>query len=109
MARTAQCCMVVTTCASRRQAQVLGRTVVKARLAACAQLEPISSIYRWEGKVCCDDEWRVTMKTTRAGYRRLEAFVRARHSYSVPQIVAVPFSAGSAAYLRWVRQSVGGA
>ena len=37
-------------------------------------------------------------------YAALEAFIRERHSYELPEIVQLPITAGSADYLRWVAE-----
>ncbi|MFI7273918.1 divalent-cation tolerance protein CutA [Streptomyces sp. NPDC049879] len=94
---------VLTTIDSRDDAEELARSAVAARLAACAQVEaPVTSVYRWQGEVRVDEEWRVTFKTTAARYAALEAHLKAEHNYSNPEIIATPVTHGSAAYLAWV-------
>lgn len=98
------CCQVTTTTDSRTAAEELARGAVEARVAACAQIVgPISSVYWWEGKVDSAEEWLVLLKTTAASYPALEAYIKAHHSYDVPEIVAAPITAGNPAYLDWVR------
>lgn len=85
-------------------AEELSRLAVGERLAACAQVGgPIRSTYRWEGEVRTDDEWLLTIKTSRANLERLVDALRAAHPYEVPEIVAVPVVGGDPAYLEWVR------
>lgn len=81
----------------------LAREVVSLRLAACANvLAPATSFYRWEGRLEEATEHPVLIKTTRERYAELEAAIRARHPYSVPEIVAWPIERGLAEYLRWL-------
>jgi periplasmic divalent cation tolerance protein len=81
----------------------LARHVVEMRLAACANvLTPVKSVYRWEGRLEEAVEHPVLMKTTRDRYDALEAAIRERHPYSVPEIVAWPLERGLPAYLDWV-------
>ena len=61
------------------------------------------SIYRWKGEIHDDQESQLVIKTTRDRFEALEAHVRANHPYEVPEIVALPIIAGSAAYLEWLR------
>lgn len=96
---------VETTVATREQALALARALVTGRLAACAQVDAIESIYRWDGKVCTEAEWRVTLKTTRERGADLVAAIRARHAYALPQILLTPADA-TADYGRWVAASV---
>jgi len=97
---------VLVTCPNRRVAETVGRTMVEERLAACANIVPgLTSIYRWQGKVCRDREVLVVMKTCRRRFPALARRVRAVHPYPVPEIVGVPVAVGSAEYLAWVAES----
>ena len=52
------------TAGSSEEARRLADAAVEARLAACAQISgPITSVYRWEGSIQADEEWRVVFKT----------------------------------------------
>ena len=96
-------CLVLTTVDSADAANLLARAAVEARAAACAQVVgPISSTYRWEGKLTTDQEWQVQLKTTVDALDRLRAVITAHHTYDLPEIVAVPVLGGSPAYLQWV-------
>jgi periplasmic divalent cation tolerance protein len=98
-------CQVVTTTASREEADALARGAVEARLAACGQVAgPITSTYRWQGAVETAQEWQVVLKTTRERYPALEAHLRDRHGYEVPEILCTPVIAGNPAYLRWLTE-----
>ena len=97
---------VLVTCPNRRVADAVGKTVVEERLAACANIIPgLTSIYRWQGKLCRDREVLVIMKTRRSRFPALARRVRAVHPYTVPEIIAVPVTFGSAEYLAWVAES----
>ncbi|MFE6281596.1 divalent-cation tolerance protein CutA [Streptomyces sp. NPDC057877] len=94
---------VLTTTDAADKARTLARGAVAAKLAACAQVEgPITSVYRWEGEVRADQEWRVLYKTTTERYRELEAHIKSVHDYDTPEIIATPVTHGSDAYLAWV-------
>ena len=95
-------CIVLTTIASEAEADRLARRIVEARLGACVQILPVRSIYRWKGEVCAEPEWQLSIKTRKALFHELGRFIAAHHAYETPEIVQVPITAGSAAYLRWV-------
>ena len=81
----------------------LARELVQLRLAACANvLSPVTSFYRWEGAEEQAIEYPVLIKTAAERYDALEAAIRARHPYSVPEVIAWPVSRGFAGYLDWV-------
>jgi periplasmic divalent cation tolerance protein len=95
--------IVLTNLPDHDTATKLATALVEARLVACANvLAPCTSVYRWQGEVEAASEVPVLMKTTAARYAALEAAIRARHPYELPEIVAVPVERGWPAYLDWV-------
>jgi len=98
---------VVTTTASREDAERIARVLVEERLAACVQvIGPISSMYRWQGAIETSQEWLCLAKSRRELYDAIEKAIRRAHPYQVPEILAVPVVAGSADYLAWLDQEV---
>jgi len=93
---------VATTVGSEADARDMAHALVNQRLAACAQIERIESVYRWEGAVQQDAEWRIVFKTQRMLYPQVEQAIRALHRYTLPAIHAVAVEAASADYAAWV-------
>ncbi|MBV6434253.1 MAG: Divalent-cation tolerance protein CutA [Bryobacteraceae bacterium] len=96
---------LVVLCASNseEEARRIARAVVGKQLAACVNIVPgATSIYRWEGAIEEASEWLLLMKTTAAAYPHLEREIRALHSYSVPEIIALPIERGAESYLSWM-------
>ena len=95
--------LVCSTTETREQAERIARALVDVRLAACVQIDgPITSIYRWEGAVAQGEEWRLTAKTRASLFDEVARVIRREHSYQLPEIIAVPITAGSANYLDWL-------
>lgn len=95
--------LVLTNLPDAYSAHALAGALVEARLAACVNiLAPSRSVYRWQGKLENAEEVPVLIKTTAARYAELEAAIRARHPYELPEIIAVPIDRGLPAYLEWV-------
>ena len=80
--------------------------MVEARLAACAQINAIESVYRWEGALQHDCEWRVLLKTVPARYAELEAALKVAHPYELPAIVAWPCTQALESFADWVGKEV---
>ncbi len=95
-------CVVQTTLPSAAQAQALAQAIVQARLGACVQVQAIRSHYVWQERTHDEAEWLLNIKTRCELYLALEAFIRERHPYDTPEIIQLPITAGSAAYLAWV-------
>ncbi len=94
--------MAYVTAPDRRSAQRIARAVLRARLAACANLAPIDSLYWWHGSLEHAREVLVIFKTRRARVRGLIAAVRTLHPYEVPCIVPYPMQAAFPPYLAWI-------
>ena len=101
--------VVFLTTPGRDEANELAQMLVETRLASCVQILPrIESIYRWQGMVERQEEVLLLVKTIRSKFDDLEREVRARHSYETPEILAVPIVEGSADYLAWLTNGLGG-
>ncbi|MFH1970152.1 MAG: divalent-cation tolerance protein CutA [Verrucomicrobiota bacterium] len=94
--------IIQTTVASRRGALRLADLIVKERLAACVQVMPIHSTYRWQNRVEQAAEWLLTAKTRSARTKALMAFIRRHHPYELPEIMAVSVTQVLPAYRQWV-------
>lgn len=97
------CSVCFVTASSSEEAGKLAGALVEERLAACVNIIPeIRSLYRWEGKLCDDNESLLVIKTSRERIEQLIERVRELHSYTVPEVIAMPIHAGNADYLKWV-------
>lgn len=94
--------LVITTVATRADAESLGHRLVEERLAACAQVTPIDSIYRWEGVVRREIEWRLLLKTSVCVQAALMSALRDQHPYALPAIVVLPCTAVLPEFADWV-------
>jgi periplasmic divalent cation tolerance protein len=95
--------LVLTNLPDRPAAEALASALVEQRLAACVNiLAPCRSVYRWQGVVETADEVPLLIKTTEARYAALEAAIRARHPYELPEVIALPITQGLPGYLAWL-------
>jgi periplasmic divalent cation tolerance protein len=97
--------VVLTTLGAGADAGALARTLVEERLAACVNvLPPMTSLYRWQGRVEEDQERLLLIKTAADRVAALEMRLRQLHPYELPEFVVLE-AAASAAYAAWVRES----
>src|SRR4030043_1126376 len=98
--------VVLFCCGTEDEAVEIAHALVEERLAACVNLiSPVRSIYRWEGKIWDEREWMLIIKTQKRRFEELEKRVKSLHSYSVPEIVALPIVEGFAPYLKWLEEN----
>jgi periplasmic divalent cation tolerance protein len=98
---------VVTTVGSKKEARRMAHALVDARLAPCAQISKIDSVYAWKGRIESGKEYRVLLKTVEAQYPAIERAIRDMHSYELPAIHAFAFEHVAQAYGDWIEASVG--
>ncbi len=95
--------VVLCTCPDQTSADLLCEQLLNQRLAACInQLPGITSVYRWQGKVERATEIQLIIKSRQSRFAELQACIQANHPYEVPELLALPVSAGLPAYLDWL-------
>lgn len=100
--------VVLCTCANHQDALHIAGALVEERLAACVNILPgMQSVYRWKGKVEQCDEVLMLIKTVERRFQAMLDRLKELHPYETPEIVALPVSDVSEAYLAWLREEVG--
>lgn len=98
--------VVLITAPPGEMARTIARRLVDAQLAACVNIvTSVESVYRWQGQRCEEAEWLLVVKTRRPLFERLVAEVKALHTYTLPEIIALPMVSGASDYLQWVLDS----
>ena len=100
--------VVLITASKKQEAEAIARGLIKNKLAACVNMvRGIDSLFWWKGKVDRARETLLIAKTKKSKFKKLAAFVRSVHSYTVPEIIALPIVSGNNDYLAWIDESVG--
>lgn len=95
--------VIITACASGKEAEKITTTLLKKRLVACASTIPgIESKFWWNGKIDKAKEIIVIIKAKFKNFNAIEKEITRLHSYEVPEIIAIPVAAGSKRYLKWI-------
>lgn len=109
MNETPDVCVVYVTAPDETTALRLGRELVEAGHAACANLwTGMRSVYRWKGETCVDDEVVLLLKTRRSQAEALVAAIEAAHPYETPCALVLDVAAGADEYVRWLHACVDG-
>lgn len=95
--------MIFITVPSEEVAIKLSKILIENRVAACVNILPgIRSIYRWEGKICDENELLLIVKTRTDLFQRVCELVKENHPYKVPEIIEFVIKNGSRDYLNWI-------
>lgn len=97
--------LVLCSCPDKNTAKALAEKALRAKLAACVNISaPSTSMYWWENHIHSDEEVTLAIKTTEGHIVSLFALVQEAHPYEVPELIAIPISEGSSAYLAWLEK-----
>lgn len=98
--------IIYITAGDMEEARKIGWTLVEERLAACVNIFPITSIFRWKDNIDECAEFALIAKTRSSMIKKIEERICEIHSYEVPCVLSFRIEDGSAPYLEWVRESV---
>jgi periplasmic divalent cation tolerance protein len=100
--------LLQTTVGTEADAHRLAEHALTLRLAACVHIEPIASVYRWQGQVQRDAEWRLGFKTTSERLPGLVQALRTIHPYDLPPFYTLSAQPATDEWGRWVEGECGG-
>ena len=94
--------LLMTTTFTRDEAVKIAKLLIDEKLGACVQLLPIESFYFWQGETQNEAEFLMLVKTRTGLFDKAIARIKEIHTYTVPEIVTLPFSAGFGEYFAWI-------
>jgi periplasmic divalent cation tolerance protein len=100
------CCVNLITVPNAEVANQLSDLLVGSSLAACVnQIPGITSVYRWEGKICRDTEILLLCKSQSSLFQSFQQFVCQHHPYKVPEIISIKIDQGNEKYIEWIKEN----
>jgi len=98
--------LVLITVPHREEAEAIAEALVRERWAACVNIIPsVHSLFPWQGEIQREGELLLLAKSRRDLFPSLASRVKELHSYTLPEIIALPILEGEEGYLRWVEVS----
>lgn len=95
--------IVFTTTGDYEKAKEIANGLVGGKLAACVNIvSNITSIYRWQGNACQDQEQLLIIKTKKENFQAIQKRIHEIHNYEVPEIIAIEIAGGCPEYLKWL-------
>lgn len=97
---------IVTTYPTEKAAIKAANDLVSKKIAACCQLEPIKSVYEWEGNIVSDSEFKLVIKTFDCFFPEIKTYIKETHNYDLPEIIGLEIKLSSEEYLKWMESVV---
>ncbi len=91
--------------ASETEAMSLGQHVVEKKIAACANVFPVQSIFPWDGTTQKEHEFVLVIKSLPSLKGKVTEFITSHHSYEVPCILSWIVDVNDG-YGKWVKENV---
>lgn len=94
--------LIYTTIDDKQIAVSIIENLLSQRLAACANIFAMTSVYRWDGQIQHAEEFGILIKTTQENLTQAKENILAQHPYEVPCVI--DFEANSIPpYLDWIK------
>jgi periplasmic divalent cation tolerance protein len=99
--------VIFTTVGNKKEARRVAQAVLQKKLAACVNiLDNLESVFWWQGKIDAAKEVLLMIKSKKRLLPKVIKLIKSRHSYEVPEIIALPIIAANPDYLRWIDDAV---
>ena len=98
--------LLYATCGSKKEAQNIGKALVKNSLVACANIVPnINSIFKWKNKISSSKEFILLGKTQTKNMKNIFKIIKDKHSYDCPCILFFNIEQGNNDFLKWIKKN----
>ena len=95
--------VIFVTAANKQEGKKIASGLIKQKLAACVNIiDKVGSLFFWEGKTQKAEESLLIIKSKKERLNRIIKLIKSLHSYTVPEIIALPIISGDKPYLRWI-------
>jgi len=99
--------VILITTKNVQEAKKIANLLVNDKLVACVNIiKDVQSLFWWQGKLDNAKEVLLVIKTKKSKFPKIVKAVKLLHSYSVPEIIALPIVEGNKEYLQWIEDSV---
>lgn len=95
--------VIYCTVPNRREGKEIAHALIKNHLAACVNiLDKMESVFSWDGELTEEKEALLIIKTKKELFGKVSAMIQRLHSYTVPEVIALPIVEADETYLKWI-------
>lgn len=95
--------VIYCTVPNKKEGKEIARLLVENRLVACVNIiDKVESVFSWDGEICEEKEALLMIKTKKELFTKINHMIQKKHSYTVPEVIAVPIMEADETYLKWI-------
>lgn len=95
--------VIYCTVPNKKEGKEIATALVKHKLAACVNIiDKMESIFSWDGDFCDEKEALMIIKTKKDLFEKVKFLIQKLHSYTVPEVIALPVIDADETYLKWI-------
>jgi len=99
--------VILVTTKNVQEGKKIVKKLLEKKLIACGNIiKAVESLFWWQGKIDKANESLLILKAKRTHFKKIVNQIKEIHSYSVPEIIALPIVDGNSDYLDWIKESV---
>jgi len=95
--------VIYCTVPNKKEGKEIARLLLENKLVACVNIiDKMESVFSWDGEICEEKEALLIIKTKKELFKRINHLIQKKHSYTVPEVIALPIIEADETYLKWV-------
>ena len=93
-------------CSNKKEAEIIAKSLIQQKLVACTNISPITSFFNWDNKLNSANEYLILAKSKANLFKSVEKYVKLKHSYDCPCILAWDLTHINKQYKDWLDQQL---
>ncbi|KCZ74710.1 hypothetical protein H311_04322 [Anncaliia algerae PRA109] len=98
--------IIETTTNNEGKANEIASKLIEMKLAGCIQISKINSYYKYDNKLCNDEEYLIRIKSTKSYFKNVEQVLLDIHNYELPEIICYECVYASKKYKEFINNSL---
>lgn len=95
--------IIYCTVPNKKEGKEIATALVSKKLAACVNMiDKMESVFSWDGEMCEEKELLLMIKTKKQLFTDVRLVIQSLHSYTVPEVIAIPITDADETYLKWI-------
>ena len=95
--------VIYCTVPNKKEGKEIAVALVENHLAACVNImDKMESVFSWDGELNEEKEVLLMIKTKKELFDKVKPMIQKLHSYTVPEIIALPIIDADDTYLKWI-------